>query len=382
MRVLVYRTIPLSEETREALKSVDNVFFARRDRTPDQVMRIAREKGYHVVLNLGDSQGFLEFDDSAILWNASTVVQSLVTPGAMRRSILGHLLPPRARENFPAWVKRYGRGGRGKEYVENYTGNTFRMVAEDETVDVQEHINGTEYRVVTVGPVVVQCSRRDGANHAREYTWVGVENAPGPVASIARYASSLLPSPRTVIGWDVIQSTDRVFILEGNTCPGMNENTARRVFDMIQQFHERRVNPYERQAVAQDRAGANRWYQTATTTTTNDVQWTARTIRTPQRVRYVLTPEQVAIMRGPRERGELITFDYMITNLNGLFWEHVKTAIEERDMIVPGETDVLDIDFSSLEGGYIMTVRIVINDVTRAAIERKVRAWLLLDAIR
>lgn len=233
MKILIYRSIPLSEETQEAWREA-GCKFALRDRTPEDVFDLAERRGYDGVLNLGDS----EFPETDYVWNTGNTVKTLLTSAAMRRSLLASVMPPAPREGEAFWVKGPGRGGTNKAKVDAY--DPARHVYGNMLIDLQRHINGQEYRVVTAGTFVVQVSRRtdDRTDPTRRtYEWVGETGAPGRVNGIARYATSMLSTPRTVIGWDIVDSGDRVYILEGNSCPGVNAATAKRIIDKMSEVY-------------------------------------------------------------------------------------------------------------------------------------------------
>jgi hypothetical protein len=230
MRILAVKSVPLSEDTVAAWRSVNNstditVKFLLRDREPNEAIGIAERNSYDMILNLGNSE--LTYEDPMV-WNSLQVCDMLRTPGGMRRSPLAAVLPPQMDWNEPnVWVKGPGRAGWNKHHYT--TGLTDEALPITNQWDCQQHIEGQEYRVLTVGLRVVQSSRRYGTNETREYQWTGTANTPKPVKNICRYAASLLPNQRTVIGWDVIDAGDRVFIFEGNTSPGVNDATAERV---------------------------------------------------------------------------------------------------------------------------------------------------------
>ena len=107
--------------------------------------------------------------------------------------------------------------------------------------DVQKHISGQEFRVITVGHKVVQVTKRDGGHLSsdRIYSWVGVHDAPAIVKDVARLAARELLSSKTIIGWDVISDPDTsAYILEGNSCPGVNEHTAHRILNAVERYED------------------------------------------------------------------------------------------------------------------------------------------------
>ena len=125
-----------------------------------------------------------------------------------------------------------GQGGQGKTRMQTAEAITKGIPA---AWDMQMHVDGQEYRVITVDDKVVQVSERYGDNSDRRYSWLGVKRAPVPVKEIAREATRRLDG-RNIIGWDIImgEAVNSTYILEGNSCPGVNEATARRIMNHIE----------------------------------------------------------------------------------------------------------------------------------------------------
>lgn len=224
LRFMIVQSIPLNRRSKQYWKDAGGVFF-RRDRS-EAVIR-AYQADYDAVLNLGSSE--FEGDTFNIpVFNPGRVVRKLLTPGATRKEI-PHLLPP-APLDLPgtAWIKRPGRGGNGKE-LGLVTSEMIRSLPRE--WDIQQHIEGKEYRVVTVGPRVVQVTQRlNPGERPRHYEWVGLTGTPMVVKNAARAGAAEL-GDLSVIGWDIVHSpdTDQAYILEGNTCPGVNEPTVERI---------------------------------------------------------------------------------------------------------------------------------------------------------
>jgi len=225
------RSIPLSSTTRNAWKSA-GAMFARRERNAMQVQGIANGRP---IINLGGSTMNIEGS-----WNNAPVIAPLLTPAASRDK-LGSLMPSNEwlGEGY-YWLKGQGRGGANKEkvYVSTaYSHNELMVRANWMNGDVQQNIVGTEYRVVTVGTKVVQVTQRVDTSGQREYRWVGVRSAPTQVREIAKDAARMLGDDKIIIGWDVILSdgeSQTAGILEGNSCPGVNEATASRILDAVE----------------------------------------------------------------------------------------------------------------------------------------------------
>jgi len=226
MRAMAVRSIPLSSATRHAWKSA-GVSFARRDRTDADIMRIT-PPGIP-ILNLGSSTFALDHD---AVWNIAENVKPLLTPAGTREKFSPFLPPGTWQGDGFYWEKYSGRAGRNKQrlYLSNeWIHDSTRHTAQHGQGDLQLEVEGQEYRAITVGDKVVQVNARYGSNGAREYRWVGVRNAPAPIKSTAKACASLLEG-NNVIAWDLIMTEDeRVYMFEGNSCPGINDATAQRI---------------------------------------------------------------------------------------------------------------------------------------------------------
>lgn len=236
MNTLVVRSIPLSRETRDSLKSIPDLTLMKRSRRINEAVKAAHSYGYDVLWNYGNTQdiGITE-NDTVLIVNEPGVVKQLVTPGAMRRS-LGEFLPPLPYPGDKGWVKGPGRGGQNKDYHEN-VGDFY--LSEHSDYDVQTHIVGQEYRVVTVGHKVVQGFIRYGANGNRAYVWCGLAGLPDGLKDFVRKAAKRLHG-MNVLSWDTIREDDtgRFYIFEGNTSPGLNEATAGRVYKTLKEYYD------------------------------------------------------------------------------------------------------------------------------------------------
>lgn len=247
------RSIPLSEETREAWKaySADNsrvVFIRRKEKkSPAGFMESLAKLGgrEQILLNLGSptiSETLMTAEEieAGKLWNAQEWIALTKTPAAMREHFTD-LIPPLP-TTFPCqvWVKPPGQHGIGKYKVKI---NSLSELKEgrNQGWDVQLHIEGNEFRVITVGTTVVQAFTRHGDNENRHYTWLGVTGCPKAVKKIAREAASKLHK-NTVLAWDILLElgTNKPYLLEGNSCPGVNTETAARILNEItKQYQER-----------------------------------------------------------------------------------------------------------------------------------------------
>ena len=217
MRGIAYRSVGLSRETRQAWNAVD-VQFARRERTSREVLTMP---DYDIVINLGAS--YFEGGGDNRVWNDGVNIKPLIWPGTARE-LFDDLMPVQPSE-FPAdvWIKAPGRGGRGK-----YMKSVDRSLVLPAEWDWQKHVEGIEYRVITVHDKVVQDFIRSGPNGDREYTWTPMAEVPRIVKRLARKAARRLDG-YNVIAWDLISDGQTAYLLEGNSCPGMSEPTAQRI---------------------------------------------------------------------------------------------------------------------------------------------------------
>lgn len=235
MRAMLVRSIPLSAETSNAWKE-NGALFARRDRSPQSVLDITPEDV--PILNLGNSNFIPDRVDERV-WNDAPYVNFLLS--AWRTSVIleDYVAPVTWQGRGLYWVKFQGRGGSNK--IRTFLGSEQEFDARSRSAMwndgiVQRHVDGQEYRVITVGSKVVQVNRRTGENGNRSYEWIGVRAAPGDVKAMVRDAAEYaFPDyERTVIGWDVIVDALGVpYIFEGNACPGVNTSTAKRILDAM-----------------------------------------------------------------------------------------------------------------------------------------------------
>ena len=225
MSILAVRSVALSTDTANAWKEA-GVSFARRGRPTHEIMNM----GYDVILNLGKS-AFRPDIDFHRVWNHGADIEPLLYPG-ITREMMNDLMPPQSVEHGDVWIKAPGAHGRGK----------FRTSMDQEPVLPREwdwcmHIPGQEYRLVTVGHKVVQDFLRHGDNGSRVYEWVPMAEVPRTLKEVAREAARRIPG-NNVIAWDMVLSeeTGIPYLFEGNTCPGVNVNTVRRIITEIERI--------------------------------------------------------------------------------------------------------------------------------------------------
>jgi hypothetical protein len=187
-----------------------------------------------VVVNLGSrAYPWLDAAETTDLkvFNPPRVVR-LSSDRALFESIMGGLTPEDRNEGLrEVWIKGAGRGG----------ANKFRMELDGAIVSlprgyaVQRHVEGEEWRIHTVNRLVVQSHLRHGENGDRSYEWVGVNSTPTFLRDLVKTGVDRIASAETntVLAWDVITDGNNAFILEANTCPGMNVATATRIVNQI-----------------------------------------------------------------------------------------------------------------------------------------------------
>lgn len=218
MTTLAVRSVSLSEESTQAWKS-EGVVFSRRGRTPTQIM----DMGYDRVLNLGNSQFNPVVGN---VWNRGDDILPLIYPGRTRE-LLGDLMPPQPDATLmphDVWIKQPGSHGRGKK----------RKIIDRNLVlprewDWCQHVDGQEYRLITVGHRIVQDFLRHGENGERRYEWIRMREVPSALKDLVRTAAQRIEG-NNVIAWDAIVDNDgQPFIFEGNSCPGVNRDSVKRI---------------------------------------------------------------------------------------------------------------------------------------------------------
>lgn len=234
-RVLLVPSLPLSQSTRQAWRNAGGT-YSRRGRSVEEIMDIATRNDWSII-NLGNSR-FQPAPSPVPVHNHGLQVKFLTEPLEVRAK-LGALMPsPNYEGPGYYWEKGAGYGGRNKSkfWIDNARDfNEIRRIALFSGNELQQHVVGTEYRVVTVGNKVVQGNIRYGDNGDRTYEWVGVSGLPPAVKARAKEAAELaFTSDRTVIAWDLIEThSGTVYLFEGNACPGVNDATANRIVDAV-----------------------------------------------------------------------------------------------------------------------------------------------------
>lgn len=231
MSFLVVKSIPLSQETQNAWRTQGASFLKRsRDgRVPEQ---IARRQDF--IINLGNTN-FVCDDRDAISFNCPDTIRAVSHPVNLRKTFADTegILPARTITG-PHWHKRGGFGGRGKLFHEREMGDCGILQG-----DVQEHLEGEEFRVNTVGDVVVQATRKEHVNGLGTdfvWNWVGVDGIKrsGIIPLVKRAMEEVPFSRHTVFGWDILVCSRGPRVLEINTSPGVNTATAKRIVEQIQ----------------------------------------------------------------------------------------------------------------------------------------------------
>jgi hypothetical protein len=134
----------------------------------------------------------------------------------------------------PHWHKTSGYGGNGKIFHEEGDGG-----CRSYNGDRQTHIDGLEYRVVTVGDVIVQAFLKEHTGRVGifNWSWVGLNGIRNKgIIPLIKAAIPNVPNWEfTIFGWDIMVS-DRPYVLEINTSPGVNNATASRIVKQIERM--------------------------------------------------------------------------------------------------------------------------------------------------
>ena len=230
-RYLATRSVPLGKETRDAWSSAGITFVKRRNHGDQHIRRITERIRFRGLINLGSLD--LDFTGLSIpVFNLPASIRAVSSPGSLRGTLGNDFVPP-VDVVGPHWHKQGGWGGKGVEYCS--TQHCGKIGTN------QKHIEGTEYRIITVGNAVVQAAKKekvDWANgrHHFKYVWVGLAGVAkrGFLPHIKAAAERIPNVEQTVLGWDIIHDGDRVWTIEINTSPGVNDHTAGRIVQQIE----------------------------------------------------------------------------------------------------------------------------------------------------
>lgn len=223
--LLAVRSVPLSQETRTAWADAQ-VKIARRNRTEDQVADLAGRLGVEAVLNLGNLD--FKFNRMPVpVFNEPISIRFVSHPAALRKN-MHNFIPPQD-SSGAHWHKKGGYGGRGTEFHKESCNVNTGMV--------QKHIEGTEYRVITVGTRIVQAHKKTNERwvaglHQFDWDWVGVDGIrKNGIIPHVKAGLGLIPHvERTLFGWDIIVANkNEPYTIEINTSPGVNDLTAARI---------------------------------------------------------------------------------------------------------------------------------------------------------
>jgi hypothetical protein len=230
MAILGIKSVPLMRSTNVAWKTVPDFYFLARERSARSARAHVNTRSYDAIINLGRLD--VELGESiSPVFNDLDTIRAVSTPAALRRT-MGDFLPPQTPAN---WIKGPGFGGTGTEFEPGWGFREYEPLGPGE--DTQAHIEGTEYRVITVGESVVQASRKGertvGANGRNQfaYEWVGIQGIrKSGIIPLLKEAIKLVPGgERSVLGWDIILAADKPYVIECNTSPGVNDATAARI---------------------------------------------------------------------------------------------------------------------------------------------------------
>ncbi len=240
MSVLGIKSIPLERSTNVSWKTVPGFHFAHRKRSSRSLERHVASVRYQAIINLGrvdcDFSGAL-----GTVFNTPDTIRSISTPNALRKT-LGDFLPGDGMDGHAHWHKTGGFGGAGKVFHED--GDDGCLHWDKKGWARQTHVEGTEYRIVTVGQSVVQASlkgRRRTKHNGRndfEYTWIGVQGVKknGIIPLLKEAIGEVPGASLSVFGWDVLVGEAGPLIIECNTSPGVNDATAARIVNKVREL--------------------------------------------------------------------------------------------------------------------------------------------------
>ena len=233
MTLLLIRSIPTSIQAKSAWKKAGVTIV------PRSVTNIVDKYDYvDAIINMGNLAHIdLEDDIGIPIFNEPDTIRAISTPKALR-NIFGECDPhiiPIATHDGPHWHKGKGYGGANKVFHED-TCKDEHIIASD----LQQHIKGTEYRVLTVGDVIVQAAQKDknenSIHNNFDWTWVGIDGIrDSGIISHIKKAITFIPAwGFSLFGWDIIYSNSGdVYTIEINTAPGVNKHSAQRIVNQV-----------------------------------------------------------------------------------------------------------------------------------------------------
>ena len=229
MKALIIRSIPLTTDTISVWHTQETKFLRR---TRDAFVSDKIGRWFDVIINLGNVD---LSSNHAYIINHPDTIKAASAPKALRNSLNDFL--PLENNNGPHWHKGKGFAGDDKIYHENACSVIYP------SKDVQAHINGQEYRILTCGNKIIQAAKKDnrfsygyGVPSDFKYEWIGVEGVrKGGFIPLLRGAVELLPGGEdSFIGWDIIHDGEKPYIIEANFSPGVNEHTVKRLFNALE----------------------------------------------------------------------------------------------------------------------------------------------------
>lgn len=229
---LVIKCIPLSETTRSAWREAGCTILPRKYGTniPENY---ANE--HNVIINLGNGELRVPNPEDHIIFNHPDTVWKTYSALVLRETLGNDFVPPYTIKG-PHWHKNPGHKGKGKIFHEDIRGECAILSG-----DSQQHINGIEYRIITVGDSIVQAFvKESNASDPFDfyYSWVGVNGvkSDGFIPLIKSALEQIPDYNHSIFGVDVIHDGNRPWIIEINTSPGVNGFTANRIVKQVERI--------------------------------------------------------------------------------------------------------------------------------------------------
>lgn len=239
--IYLLKSIPLSDVTRKAWREAGVTAIPRKLASfqLEQYFQNILDVEKDVIINYG-RRDYLVNKFKGVIYNRPDLVSAVYSPGGLRK-LIPDFLPPQPIDVGSVWIKGPGSHGYNKQFWNIFDPNAdFEglPISASPDWDIQKHIDGPEYRVITVGKKVVQASKKEkGGTHASgfSFTWVGVGSVKGMgIIPLLHKAVGAIPGgDRSILGWDIIVGDDKPYIIETNTSPGVNEATALRIVKEI-----------------------------------------------------------------------------------------------------------------------------------------------------